>query len=44
MEADNDPDDFLNIITFSKMKSRAEAEAEVKSWGFDHVFTWSDGP
>ncbi|KAJ9155383.1 hypothetical protein NKR23_g1804 [Pleurostoma richardsiae] len=25
-------------------KSRAEAEAEVKSWGFPHVFTWTDGP
>ncbi|KAL6871780.1 hypothetical protein J3F83DRAFT_760215 [Trichoderma novae-zelandiae] len=19
-------------------------EAQVRSWGFDHVFTWSDGP
>ncbi|KAF2231544.1 hypothetical protein EV356DRAFT_535380 [Viridothelium virens] len=25
-------------------KSRGEAEAEVASWGFDNVFTWSDGP
>lgn len=25
-------------------KSRASAEAEVRSWGFNHVFTWSDGP
>ncbi|KAK3191128.1 hypothetical protein K4F52_002714 [Lecanicillium sp. MT-2017a] len=21
-----------------------EAESKVKSWGFNHVFTWSDGP
>ncbi|KAK5127196.1 hypothetical protein LTR85_008558 [Meristemomyces frigidus] len=26
------------------MKSKAQAEAEVRSWGFSHVFTWSDGP
>lgn len=19
-------------------------EAKVRSWGFDHVFTWTDGP
>ncbi|KAF2682858.1 hypothetical protein K458DRAFT_306481 [Lentithecium fluviatile CBS 122367] len=25
-------------------KSRQEAEKEVASWGFNHVFTWSDGP
>jgi hypothetical protein len=25
-------------------KSRREAEAEVRSWGFDHVFTWTDSP
>ncbi|KAH6646923.1 hypothetical protein BKA67DRAFT_595101 [Truncatella angustata] len=25
-------------------KSRQEYEAEVKSWGFSHVFTWTDGP
>ncbi|KAF1349294.1 hypothetical protein EJ07DRAFT_140528 [Lizonia empirigonia] len=25
-------------------KSRREAEAEVRSWGFHHVFTWTDGP
>lgn len=25
-------------------KSRREYEAEVRSWGFNHVFTWSDGP
>ena len=25
-------------------RSRWEAEDEVKSWGFRHVFTWSDGP
>lgn len=25
-------------------KSRKEAEAEVRSWGFKHVFTWTDGP
>ncbi|KAL2126902.1 hypothetical protein VTI74DRAFT_11645 [Chaetomium olivicolor] len=26
------------------MKSRKEVEAEVRSWGFSHVFTWDDGP
>ncbi|KAL1297691.1 hypothetical protein AAFC00_006240 [Neodothiora populina] len=25
-------------------KSRREAENEVGSWGFEHVFTWRDGP
>ncbi|KAH0356038.1 hypothetical protein KCU83_g1493, partial [Aureobasidium melanogenum] len=25
-------------------KSRKEAEAEVRGWGFNHVFTWTDGP
>lgn len=25
-------------------KTRRDREAEVRSWGFDHVFTWSDGP
>jgi hypothetical protein len=25
-------------------KSRREAESEVRSWGFGHVFTWTDGP
>ncbi|CAD0114938.1 unnamed protein product [Aureobasidium uvarum] len=25
-------------------KSRKEAETEVRGWGFNHVFTWSDGP
>lgn len=25
-------------------KSRREAEAEVRTWGFSHVFTWTDGP
>ncbi|KAF5844255.1 hypothetical protein GGP41_002790 [Bipolaris sorokiniana] len=24
-------------------KSRKEAESEVRSWGFGHVFTWTDG-
>ncbi|KAM7187922.1 cupin domain containing protein [Rhypophila sp. PSN 637] len=24
--------------------SRSEAEAKVKSWGFSHVFTWTDSP
>lgn len=30
-------------IHTKKMKSQ-EVEAEVRSWGFAHVFTWSDGP
>lgn len=25
-------------------KSQHDVEAEVRSWGFSHVFTWSDGP
>ncbi|KAK8213402.1 hypothetical protein M8818_002701 [Zalaria obscura] len=25
-------------------KSQKEAEAEVRKWGFSHVFTWTDGP
>lgn len=25
-------------------KSRQEYEDEVRSWGFSHVFTWTDGP
>ncbi|CAD6578533.1 MAG: hypothetical protein ASARMPRED_008750 [Alectoria sarmentosa] len=24
--------------------SREESEALVRSWGFSHVFTWTDGP
>ena len=26
------------------MKSQKSAEAEVRSWGFSHVFTWTDSP
>ncbi|KAJ4287184.1 hypothetical protein N0V90_012582 [Kalmusia sp. IMI 367209] len=26
------------------MPSRKDAESKVRSWGFSHVFTWSDGP
>ena len=26
------------------MPSRNEAETKVRSWGFGHVFTWTDGP
>ncbi|KAI2466764.1 hypothetical protein F4781DRAFT_338682 [Annulohypoxylon bovei var. microspora] len=25
-------------------KTRMDYEAEVRSWGFHHVFTWTDGP
>ncbi|KAF2480446.1 hypothetical protein BDY17DRAFT_255268 [Neohortaea acidophila] len=25
-------------------RSKKDAEAEVRSWGFNHVFTWTDGP
>ncbi|KAI0883715.1 uncharacterized protein GGS22DRAFT_189682 [Annulohypoxylon maeteangense] len=25
-------------------KARTDCEAEVRSWGFPHVFTWTDGP
>ena len=24
--------------------TRKESEAQVRSWGFSHVFTWTDGP
>ncbi|KAF2634694.1 hypothetical protein P280DRAFT_463190 [Massarina eburnea CBS 473.64] len=26
------------------MAQRKDAEKEVRSWGFGHVFAWSDGP
>lgn len=26
------------------MAQKADPEAEVRSWGFPHVFTWSDAP
>ncbi|KXL51032.1 hypothetical protein M433DRAFT_71789 [Acidomyces richmondensis BFW] len=26
------------------MRSTRQAEEEVRSWGFDHVFTWTDEP
>ncbi|KAL2111003.1 hypothetical protein VUR80DRAFT_413 [Thermomyces stellatus] len=26
------------------MSRSASQEAEVRSWGFSHVFTWTDGP
>lgn len=32
----------LNIAVMAA--SKREAEAQVRSWGFGHVFTWSDGP
>ncbi|CAC9895397.1 unnamed protein product, partial [Aureobasidium pullulans] len=25
-------------------KTQKEAEAEVRGWGFNHVFTWTDRP
>jgi len=25
-------------------KSQRDSEVEVRSWGFPHVFTWTDGP
>ncbi|KAI1335321.1 hypothetical protein F5Y15DRAFT_419986 [Xylariaceae sp. FL0016] len=25
-------------------KTPKDSEAQVRSWGFDHVFTWTDGP
>lgn len=28
----------------AKSRTRRDAEAEVRSWGFSHVFTWTDGP
>lgn len=31
-------------ISQAMPQSRADAEKEVRSWGFSHVFTWSDGP
>lgn len=37
---DHNPNEHKKIMA----KSRASAEKEVRSWGFGHVFTWSDGP
>lgn len=28
----------------SAATQQADPGAEVRSWGFDHVFTWTDGP
>ncbi|KAK7533708.1 hypothetical protein IWX49DRAFT_313005 [Phyllosticta citricarpa] len=28
----------------SSYMSASQAEGQVRSWGFSHVFTWSDGP
>ncbi|KAK1483898.1 hypothetical protein CCUS01_15599 [Colletotrichum cuscutae] len=28
----------------SKPNSQRDSESEVRSWGFPHVFTWTDGP
>ena len=25
-------------------KQKKQVEAEVRSWGFSHAYTWSDGP
>ncbi|OHE96453.1 hypothetical protein CORC01_08216 [Colletotrichum orchidophilum] len=27
-----------------KLNSKRDSESEVRSWGFSHVFTWTDGP
>ena len=38
---------FIPTSTTRKLrmtKSKRVAESEVRSWGFSHVFTWSDGP
>ncbi|KAK0749553.1 hypothetical protein B0T18DRAFT_365135 [Schizothecium vesticola] len=29
---------------FPQRSQRDDAEAQVRSWGFSHVFTWTDGP
>lgn len=29
---------------YTMPQSRAAAEKEVASWGFSHIFTWTDGP
>jgi hypothetical protein len=38
------PSKINNIGTMMVEKSQREFEAEVRSWGFPHVFTWTDGP
>lgn len=40
------PDLSCNVQRPSLMASKPlkDAEGEVKSWGFNHVFTWTDGP
>lgn len=36
---------LANDICIAIIMSRsASQEAEVRSWGFSHVFTWTDGP
>lgn len=34
----------LQFLSIMASKPRKEAEAEVRGWGFNHVFTWTDGP
>jgi len=40
------PDLSCNVQRPSLMASKPlkDAEGEVRSWGFNHVFTWTDGP
>lgn len=33
-----------SVIVMPLPKSTEECEAQVRSWGFPHVFTWTDGP
>jgi len=34
----------FRLQSLRMVPSRAEAEKQVRSWGFSHVFTWTDHP
>lgn len=38
------PVSYRSARISATMKSQRDAEAEVQSWGFKHVFTWTDRP
>jgi hypothetical protein len=35
---------FLKAQQIVTMADKADPEAKIRSWGFPHVFTWTDGP
>lgn len=36
--------EFTTTLLLTTMLSQADAETRVRSWGFSHVFTWTDSP